>query len=168
MRFRIEQRFAHPVETVEDALFDPNFLTLMAELPRLGRPQLISRDENGDTLRLKVRYAFVGDLSAAVRAVVDPDQLTWVQDETADRLTHRSRFTILPDHYANLLRCSGTFRLDDDGHGGSVRVADGEIRVSVPLLGGKVERAIVSGLEEHAREEARLVDKWAVQDHPSS
>jgi hypothetical protein len=160
VQFRIEQQFGLPVEEVEDILCDPDFIDAMAQLPKLGRPQLLDRAESGDTVHMRVRYAFVGDLSSAVRRVVDPARLTWVQDETIDRRTHRSQFTILPDHYAGLLRCGGRFSLTPSGAGRALRTADGDIQVSVPLVGGKVERAIVSGMQEHAEAEAELVESW--------
>jgi hypothetical protein len=159
VRFRIEQRFGHDVDGVEAALLDPAFLTRMAELPKLGRPELLGREEDGTVVRMRVRYAFAGELSSAVRRVVDPARLTWVEESTTDRATHRATFRIVPDHYGGMLRCQGTFVLARSATG-STRVAEGELRVSVPLVGGKVERAIVSGLEEHAAAEASLVDAW--------
>jgi hypothetical protein len=77
-------------------------------------------------------------------------------------VTHRTTFRILPDHYANRLRCNGTFRLEDVP-GGVRRVAEGDLRVSFPLVGGKVERAIVSGLREHAALEAGALRAWMTQ-----
>lgn len=160
MHFRIEQRFALPLETVETGLHDPRFIEAMAQLPRLGRPQLISSERVPGEVHQQVRYAFAGELSGAVRAVVDPDLLTWVEDSTVDLETHESVFEILPDHYSSLLRCHGTFVLVADGPRSCSRVAEGEIKVSVPLVGSKVERAIVSGLDEHAQAEVGLLEAW--------
>jgi uncharacterized protein DUF2505 len=159
VRFRIEQRFGAPLAAVENALCEPAFIEGMASLPKLGRPQLVSHRVDGDWVYQQVRYAFVGDLSSAVRRVVDPAKLTWVEDSATDRTTHRATFKILPDHYAGLLRCNGTFTLTAVPSGAS-RVAEGDMVVSVPLVGSKVERAIISGLEDHAREEAGLVEEW--------
>jgi hypothetical protein len=161
VRFRIEQRFVHPVEVVEEALTDPDFLAVMGTLPKLGRPELVGRQVDPHSIRLRVRYAFVGNLSPRVRTVVDPDRLTWVQDEVIDLRTHRSRFVILPDHYPRLLAAGGTWSLDDDGNGGSTRIAAGAVDVTMPLVRTRVERAIISGLQDHAREEATLLNGWA-------
>ncbi|GAC1319778.1 MAG: hypothetical protein NVSMB12_19170 [Acidimicrobiales bacterium] len=162
MHFRIEQRFMLPLDTVEGALSDPMFIEAMAGLPGLGRPQLIVHERTGNSIHQQVRYAFAGDLSSAVRAVVDPALLTWIEDSTTDLTTHEAAFRILPDHYASLLRCSGTFVISSEG-AGSRRVAEGEIKVSVPLVGGKVERAIVSGLDQHAQAEVGLLQEWAAR-----
>ena len=42
----------------------------------------------------------------------------------------------------------------------TVRRSDGELSVSVPLLGRIVERAILSGLEEHIEREGDLLAEW--------
>lgn len=161
MRFRIEQRLPGPIAAVEDTLLDPAFLERLASLPKLGRPELLGQQVDGDRVRQRVRYVFAGDLSPAVTAVVDPERLTWVEEVILDRRTHRSEFTIVPDHYGSRLRCSGTFTLTDDPAGaGVLRVAEGELKVSFPLVGGKVERAIVSGIEEHAAREAEVLREW--------
>jgi len=39
-------------------------------------------------------------------------------------------------------------------------VLQGDLRVRVPLVGSKVERAIVSGLRDHAIAEAQVVQAW--------
>jgi len=50
--------------------------------------------------------------------------------------------------------------LDPTDDGGTRRVIEGDLRVHFPLVGGKVERAIVSGLRAHASAEARVVQAW--------
>lgn len=163
MRFQIHQEFPGPLDQVEEAFVDPAFLELLATLPKLGRPQLLSQVTEGPVVHQEVRYRFTGDLNAAVRRVVDPDQLTWVEKSSLDRRTHRSSWHIVPDHYQHLLRCSGTFQLEAAGPSSTRRVADAEIKVSVPLVGGKVEAAIVSGLREHAAVEEGVMADWLRQ-----
>ena len=159
MRFTIEQRFSAPVERVEAALVDPAYLERLSTLPKLGRPTLLHRREDGEVVHQSVRYAFVGDLNAAVRRVVDPQRLTWVEEATIDRTTHVTTWRIVPDHYGHLLRAQGTFRLID----GTTRIAEGDLKVSVPFVGGKVEQAIVSGLREHAEREQTVLEEWLAE-----
>ena len=162
MRFRITQRFAAPLDSVEAALLDPAFLEVMGELPKVSRPQLLDADDQGDIVRRRIRYAFAGQLSSAVTAVIDPAKLTWVEDSTHDRRSHRTTFRIVPDHYGDRLTASGTFTLQPGGTGAR-RVAEGDVKVRFPLVGGKVEKAIVSGLEEYAAAEAGAIANWLAQ-----
>ena len=162
MRFRIEQRFPGPLATVESAFLDADFLRHLGTLPKLGAPELLRRDDDddGQIVHLRVRYHFPGDVSPAGRRGVDPKRLSWVEESTLDRRTHRTSWVIRPDNYGGLLRSSGTFELEPDGDGVTRRVAEGDVDVSVPLVGNKVANAIVSGLREHAALEERAMADW--------
>jgi uncharacterized protein YndB with AHSA1/START domain len=159
VHFRLEQRFSAPVEVVEAAFVDPDLLAALATMPELGRPELLRQADDGDTVRQDVRYAFVGQLSPAVTRVVDPTRLTWVEHSELDRRTHRTTLTIRPDHYADRLSCTATATLEPVA-GGTLRTVEGDLRVWAPLVAGKVERAIVAGLRDHASAEARIVQTW--------
>ena len=156
MRFRLEHRFSAALEAVEEAFLDPALLDELASLPQLGRPELLSSSVAGDVVVSDVRYAFTGQLSPAVTRVIDPARLTWVEHSEYDRRRHRGVLEVRPDHYADRLTCSATVALDGDG-AKTLRVVEGDLRVRFPLVGAKVERAIVAGLEDHAAAEARVV-----------
>ncbi len=139
---------------------DPGFLRRMGEIPELGSPQLLERRVEDHLVHHRVRYRFSGQLSAAVTSVVDPARLSWVEEVTLDRRTHRGQHRIVPDHYGDRLRCAYTTQLQPDAHHGAERLAEGELEVRFPLVGGKVERAIVSGLVERAELEAATLSRW--------
>ena len=84
MRFQLQQRIAAPVDAVVAAFVDPGFYESFEALPNLGRPELLSREEKGAIVRMRVRYRFTGQLSAAVRAAIDPKKLTWVEEADHD------------------------------------------------------------------------------------
>lgn len=164
MRFSIEQRFRAPVEAVEAAYCSPELLALLATLPKVGGAELLDQRDEGATFAQRVRYRFTGDLSSAVTAVVDPSKLSWVEESTLDRSTHVTTWRIVPDNYASRLTCTGTFRLTTDAQNGTIRSTDAEMKVHFPLVGSRVEKAIVSGLKEHAQAEERVVDAFL---HPA-
>ncbi len=162
MRFELVQRFSAPPDDVARAFTEPDLYAALAELPKLGAPEMLEHRADGDMVRVRVRYRFSGDLSSAVKAVIDPAKLTWIDDSTHD-LAHRSvTFTMLPDHYGDRFRASGAYRFEaaPDDPGATIRTTTGEIKVKVPLVGGSVERAIVSGLREHQEDEVAVVDGW--------
>jgi hypothetical protein len=161
VRFRLEQRIPADADAVQAAVLEPGYFEQLATLPKLGNPELLSQHRTDDDgVAQRVRYAFVGELSGAVRKVVDPDRLTWVEESEVEVSARTTRFKIVPDHYASLLSASGVIQVIDDGEGGSIRTASGEVSVRMPLVGSKVERAIVSGLEEHAAAEEAALRAW--------
>ena len=159
MRFHLRQLVRAPLVHVEAALLDPAFIAHLATLPDLGQPALLDQSEAGDIVQRRIRYAFVGELSAAVTAVVDPRRLTWVEESAFARSTHRSTFRIVPDHYANLLEAAGAITLRPED-GLVAREAEGDLRVRLPLVGRKVETAIVQGMAAHAEREADALQRW--------
>ncbi len=106
MHFRVEQSIDAPRDGVTAALIDPRFYEALAAIPDLGSPAVIDLHDHEDDVVLRVRYEFAGTLSPAVRAVLDPDRLTWVQETTMHPRAHRADFRIIPDHYAERLECS--------------------------------------------------------------
>lgn len=161
MRFELTQRYASPAAAVDRAYADPALYPTLVGLPKLGQIQVLTHDstDGEPAKRLRVRFHFTGSLPAAVTAVVDPDRLSWVQETEHDHDANRAQFRLVPDHYPDRLRCSGRFTVTQVGDG-SVRRVTGELKVQALLVAGRVEQAIVSGLEEYLAAEAPAVDRW--------
>lgn len=165
MRFENEQEIGGPVGAVARIYTEPRFYELLGELPRLGRPEVLERREDGPTVHLAVRFRFTGTLSPAVTRVVDPAKLSWVEESVHDLERFRVAFRMNPDHYADRLRSEGAVRYEPAGDGMTRRLTEGELAVKVPLLlggsmtGGAVEGAIVSGLREHLAAEVEVVER---------
>ena len=162
MDFRIEQRLVGTPRAIEDILLDPAFVDARSVLPKLGDAELLECTRNGQEAHQRVRLAFTAPLASAVTAVIDPSRLTWVDDARYDLVAHTAEHHIEPDHYADRLSCSYRAVIDDS-EGGAMRVLTGTVKVRMPLVGGKVERAIVSGLSEHAEAEASLINEWVAR-----
>nr|WP_249420386.1 DUF2505 family protein [Rhabdothermincola salaria] len=161
VQFSSRQSYRHDVDDVLDAYADPSLYPGLPELPKIGRPEVLEHRRAGDLVHLDLRYAYVGDLPAAATAFIDPGRLTWVQRTAVDLGRRTSTITLLPDHYPDRLQCAGTFHFAaDDSGSGSHRRVQGDLEVRVMVVGGQVERALVSGLEEFLDAEATAVDHW--------
>jgi len=159
MDFSLTQDIPAPIDTVDAALIDPDFLARMAELPKLGSATVLSQERAGEVMYQQVRYLFQAELSSAVTRVVDPAKLTWVEDSTCDLAAHRTSCVIRPDNYAD--RLSGSYEAQLEPHdGGTRRILTGRIKVKFPLVGGKVEKAIVSGLSENADAQTTILAEY--------
>jgi hypothetical protein len=159
VRFTLDQDLPGTVEEVLEVLADPGFVPELGALPKVGPPELLEHRLADGTLHERVRYRFTGALSPAVTRVLDPSRLVWVQETTYDLEAGTASFRIVPEHYANRLRCSGRYRFTARS-GGCRRAIEGDLTVSYPLVGRAVERAILSGLEEHLGAEAELIRRW--------
>lgn len=162
MRFSIEQRFGadSDPDRVARAYTDPDLYAALDERGRLGRPEVLDRREDGDLVLLRLRYRFTGELSSAARAVLDPDRLSWVEESEHQLAARRVSFRMVPDHYGDRFRAAGEVRIVASDEGGACRVVDGDLRVRALVVGPAVERAIVSGLREHLRDEVPVVQEF--------
>jgi uncharacterized protein DUF2505 len=163
VRFSVDQRIAGPCDEVEAAFVDPAFYEELGQMPKIGRPEILERREADGTVRLRVRYAFTGDLAAPARAVLDPGKMTWVVESTVDRARHRTEFRMVPDHYGKRLECHGSYVLEPDGADATVQHFQGELLVRYPVVGSLAERGIVTGLKEHLADEAAILERWLAQ-----
>ncbi|MHB8296707.1 MAG: DUF2505 domain-containing protein [Acidimicrobiales bacterium] len=160
MRLEVEQRFRHGEDDVAEALADPDFLSSLSRLGTTAHAELLDRRQEGDRIVQRTRYCIAAEMPAAVRRFIDPSRLSWVERSTAEVGSHHAVFDISPDYYASRLHCKGTFDLKPAGDGGSVRVISGELTVRVPLLGGRAEQAVMSGLTDYLEMTATAVDAW--------
>jgi hypothetical protein len=158
--FSIEQRIAAPIEAVETALFDGDFIAATKDLPNLGHSALLDETRDGSVVTVRIQRRFTGQLSSMVTRVVDPSKLTWVEHVTYDLDAHRGRHQIVPDNYADRLQSTYTTVLALDGGGTTARTARGSLDVRSPIARRRVEQAIVSGLDEYAQAEADLLGRW--------
>lgn len=159
MKFEIAQDLTASVTDVDDALVDPTFLVRMAELPKLGSAEVLDQRRDGHLVHQDVRFLFQAELSRAVTRVVDPALMTWIERSVCDLTRHETTCEIIPDHYGGLL--TGRYRSVIVEHGsGSRRTISGELKVRMPLVGGKVEGAIVGGLKENATAQVGLLDEF--------
>jgi hypothetical protein len=160
VRFHVEQPIPAERAEVEQAFVDPDFYRSLGDLDALAPPEVLQCEpdpQSAEAVLLRVRYRFKGSLSPAVRRVVDPDRLSWVDVSRFDRASHLMLFHMEPDHYPDRLWCEGTYRFDAGEDSSTDMVMDGEVKVSFPLVGGVVERAVVSGLRQHLVAVAKTV-----------
>jgi len=157
VKFEITQQFDAPMEEVLGLYCDPDFYPLLDGVGTIGGPEVLDRKVDGDRISLQIRMRFTGDLPSAALAIVKPEKLTWVEHTTFDLVAGTSTTTIVPDHYPDRLEASAKSTFTDVD-GGCRRVVKGDLKVHALLVGGKVEHAIVSGMEEHLADEERIAN----------
>jgi hypothetical protein len=163
VRFSVEHRFAAPIEDVEQAMTDAGFYAQLDDMQGVNAPEVLDRREHDGAVELRVRYVYSGDVPAVARRILGGGALAWVQRSTVDHVRHRVDFTVEPESHAELIRCAGTYLLravrpPPDAE--TARTITGELRVRVPLLAARAERAIASGLVERLDAEARALQRW--------
>jgi hypothetical protein len=159
VQFRREHRYRAEPEAVARAYASEALYAGLGAGSKLAPPEVLDRRDEGGGVVLRIRYRFIGELSSAVRAVLDPARLTWVDESTHDLAARTVAFRLVADHYADRFSCAGTYRFVADGTG-TVRHTEAELKVRAPLVGGKVERVLADDLSSHLAAEVHGVEAF--------
>ncbi|HEY5153927.1 MAG TPA: DUF2505 family protein [Acidimicrobiales bacterium] len=159
MRFDAEQRFDAEVDHLLGLFTDPDFYATLTDLPKISTPELLDHRTAGGRIHISYRQRYTGDLPAAAKSMIDVDKISWIEELSFDLGSRTAETQLKPDHYADRFSCHGRYTFRDLGRGRASRRLDGDLRIRVPLVGGRVESALVSGLKEHADAERELIEE---------
>jgi uncharacterized protein DUF2505 len=157
MRFSAEHRFEGPVDAVMAVLGDTEFHRALT-LPDLAPPEVLVAEDDGAEIRLALRYAYTGSVDPMVKRFIGLGDLTWRQELDLDRTTGRGALRFAADADPRKLHGEATL-VFEPVDGGCCRQVDGELKVSIPVVGGMAERAIVPGILERLDLEAAALAK---------
>ncbi len=163
MRFDLALPVGVPPERAVSAYGAPSFYEGTAGRSDISVRGVVDREDQGEVVVIRVRFAFTGSVSSAVRAVVDPAKMTWVTRTEIVPTAAHATWEVLPDHYPDRLSARGTYRFAEGERGPASTVVhvEGDLKVHVPFVGGKVERAVVSGLRGYLEEQVASLPAWS-------
>jgi hypothetical protein len=141
-------------------MLDAAFQATLTDIGDLHDRVVLSLEEGpGGTLTRRVRCVLALHVSGMAKTVLGDADPAWVQEELWDAERRHCEWTIHPEVAAELLSASGTITIGDSD-GKTVRTVTGDVRVRVPLYGGKVEGWIVQGVSRAYDEEAARLAAW--------
>lgn len=163
-RFEHRAGFSAPAATVYATLVDSAFLT--ERLTRLGGKDaaLVEHGTSDNTVVIRFRQGVEAKhLPGAARAILKGDLLVereerWRPDGAGYASTGRATITGVPGEITSQARL-------DDRADGSELVTEGQARVGIPLVGGKLEAVIAEQVSRLLIAEADFAAKW-LAEHP--
>ena len=160
MRFDLLHTFEWHPDAVAGALLDHDFQASLAGIGGLKDRTVLSQDEQpGGRVSRRLRCVLELEISGTARRFLGGDDPAWVQEEHWDPATQRWDWVIQPEVAKELLSASGHVALTEIPDG-TRRTVAGEVRVHVPIYGGRVEGWIVEGITRAYNEEAAHLAAW--------
>lgn len=150
MQHEIKVRYPVPAAAVIKAFTDPAFHK--AKLEALGVTYaILEQKSDGKMFRIRVERRMPINAPAAIKKLL-PAESVVVNDESWNIATKTGGVTAYAQGVPVTLSCSVTIR--DEGPG-SVLTYDWDIAARVPVVGGLLERFVVTDLEARFAEEAQ-------------
>lgn len=160
MRFEVSHSFVADPERVAAALLDPDFQASLKSVGSLKDREVLAQETTADgRVARRVRSVLELELSGMAGRLLGDADPAWVQVETWDATTQTWTWHIEPEVHDDLLSAQGTTVISGDAEK-TTRTVAGEVKVHVPLYGGKVEGWIVRGITEAYDEEAARLASW--------
>jgi uncharacterized protein DUF2505 len=155
----------HSADEVYTTMVDPDFLR--ARLERIGGPGagLLEHSADGGGARYLLRLGLdAKDLPSVVRSVL-PGDLTIERNE---RWTRQDSGRYLADVDVTIpgtpASATGGMRLRDLPDGGSELSVRADVRVSVPLIGGKIEGVVGEQVQRLLAAETAFTETWLAEN----
>ena len=164
VRFQVKQSFDHSPDEVARATLDLDYQHSLKDLESLESRELLSQEERTDGVVVRqTRCVLDIQITGMAKSFIGDGDPAWVEEATWDESALRWDWVIIPEVAKDLLQAAGTISLHANGEG-TERVVEGEVKVKVPLYGGKVEGWVVEGIEHAYEEEAERLAAWLVRE----
>ncbi len=161
MRIHLEHRIEAPLELVERASLDPRLDEELASLPNVAERTVRERDVHADgSIHRVVRYRFTGPIPPAAVKAIGGSVIGWDEVGDFNPDSHEWHFEIRPHLFAGRITCNGRYAFEPEGDDATRRVVDVDLKVRVPLVGGRVENVIADGLKDNMNSEAELLSSY--------
>lgn len=159
MKVKHELRYEAPPEAVYAMLTDPSFRERVCDRSRAIEWDVDVVETRGGTQVTVERSHGIPDLPGFARKFVG-DSIRLAQQETWTDHTHAAFLLSIPGKPGQL---DGSATLTTEGDG-TLHTISGDLKVGVPLVGGKLEGLVDGYLRKAFRVEQRVGETWLADD----
>ena len=164
VRFELEQTIPATYDEVVAATLDEDYQRSLTDLPPLEHRELIDQFEDGDGRIVRITRCLLALHTSSLNRFIGNSDPAWKEEATWHPDDSHWEWHVIPEVAKELLSAAGRIELEDRGDQ-TQRTITGEVKVRVPLYGGKVERWIVAGLEHAYGEEADRLVEWLEREN---
>ncbi|MSP16748.1 MAG: DUF2505 domain-containing protein [Myxococcales bacterium] len=156
--FRFAADFATDAETYWSVFFDEPYNVALYQRIGVKERRMLERKEDEQTISWQVRIMPDRDLPSFVQKIVGGD-LGYVEISTYRKGQNRIDTQVEPTLMREKTKINAVYTLT--AHGAMVRrVFEGDIAISIPFIGRKVEEFIVADMGRAYETTARFTTEW--------
>ncbi|MEW5947258.1 MAG: DUF2505 family protein [bacterium] len=160
MKFKLTHHFDVNTEKFEKLTTDTNLQDYIDTLPNLKEREDLEVIEDERYVRRKVRNFAIGVIPKEIRHVLKPRMLSWIEESVYDKLKHEFEWKITPYYFRDVFKCSGTYKYIDESDSRMRREIEGDLTISVPVIGPIAERYIIRELRKNFEAEYRFTANY--------
>jgi hypothetical protein len=151
------------VQRFWEIFWDKEYAQMLDAETGVRREILWNRED--DTCRVwRVKVIPDDDLPGPVAKVAGTKKFIYEQENQLDRATHCMKWRVIPALQSGKIRAEGTMTIRAIPTGVE-RVVEGEVQVRIPLVGKRIEKAVVNSVTRSYDKAAEATQKWLLS-HP--
>ena len=160
MDFEFHHTIPAPPEDVAEVLLDRKFQSSLTKLGALSERKVLSQKKDSDGLiHRRIRCVLDIDVEGVAKKFIGGADPAWVEEAVWHPEDMVWKWEVHPEVAKELLEASGTISLKPTKTG-TKRVVEGQLKVRVPIYGGRVEGWVVEGLKSAYKDEAAHLKDW--------
>ena len=160
MRFELRHPMPRPADVAWKTFFHDD--AYEAELKKQNSEhtaEVLEEGPKGDKHYTKTRITSHRPLPSFMKRAIGADHLSYVLEQWRDEGRYELRWKVTPPTAQDKIKAEGTYKLIATPSG-CERLVSGEIKVSIPLVGGKIEKAIGEELKSSYERSAVFAREW--------
>lgn len=159
----------HIFENIAPALFEeylhhPSLVAALQNLPAFQSRELIETTSTTNGKKWRFRVVANGNVPAPLRKALPQEMLTWWEDTVWDAKQHTILWSVEPIHPSmrERFQATGAWQLFPHGSQGTKRIIRGTFDVHIPLIGGAIEKFLVSEFLKNYQTEPRIQKEFFI------
>lgn len=159
--FSFENVFVAPsVKSILEAYFDPDHLATQDKVAELCDREVVESREDDKMKFMSWSVRANKPLPSFVRPFVDGGRLKYLETMTWRKADNEIDMTIVPQIAGGRVQIAAVYALSQISEGQVRRRYKGTITVNIPLLSGKIERAILAEMEKGMPAMFQCTQSW--------
>ena len=118
--------------------------------------KLISSEERDGKTYNRILVTVNESLPGFAAKFLGATNLSYEQNEVVDNNIMHNQWEIIVPKISSKVKATGSFTIQDQGTS-CIRLVEGEVKVSIPLIGGKIEKLIAKQLGKSQEDIAKLL-----------
>jgi hypothetical protein len=157
--FAIAHDFAGTPDAFWKIFFDETFNLELYQRIKVKERKMLDRREDEQTIYFSVKIMPERDLPGFIKKILGGD-LGYTESSTYFKGKNYLDVNIEPTLMKDKTKMKAVYRLTETAPGKLTRTFEGDIDVSVPLVGGKVERTIIDDMTRSYDVAAQVMSEW--------
>lgn len=144
MKFAHKHNIPAPAQQAWEMTSNPDFITASYQKANATYKLLSTEQKDGKTFN-KILVTVNESLPSFASKFIGASNLSYEQHETVNHEQMRNEWEIIVPKISSKVKATGSFSIADKGTS-CERVVEGEVKVSIPFVGGKIESVIAKQL----------------------